>query len=145
LIQDGISEKLGLTINSISMFTSAFIVAFAIFWKLTLILTSTVVAIILSIGLGSAFMIRWIAESQIRYGKSGAKAEEVLSSIRNVTAFNTQDKFSEQYDGYLREAGKFGRKHQGALGVVSGLMMFVIFLSYVRPFYFFHACAEHNL
>jgi len=127
LIQDGISEKFGLALTSGSTLISAFAVSFARFWKLTLVLTSTVVAIILSIGIGSSFMMRWSIQAQIRYAKSGSTAEEVLSSIHNVTAFNSQEKLSKRYDEYLRDAGKFGRRHQGALGIITGLMTFCYF------------------
>jgi ATP-binding cassette, subfamily B (MDR/TAP), member 1 len=132
LIQDGISEKFGLTLTSASTFISAFAIAFSRSWKLTFILLSTVVAIALSIGIGSSYMMKWSIQAQIRYAQSGSQAEEVLSSIRSVTAFNTQEKLSKQYNTYLREAGKFGRRHQGALGIMTGIMMFLIFLSYVR-------------
>ncbi|CCF43369.1 hypothetical protein CH063_03058, partial [Colletotrichum higginsianum] len=41
LIQDGISEKVGLTLAALATFISAFIIGFVHYWKLTLILLST--------------------------------------------------------------------------------------------------------
>jgi ATP-binding cassette, subfamily B (MDR/TAP), member 1 len=76
LIQDGISEKFGLTLTSGSTFISAFAIAFSRSWKLTLILMSTVVAIILSIGVGSSLMMKWSIQAQIRYAQSGSQAEK---------------------------------------------------------------------
>jgi ATP-binding cassette, subfamily B (MDR/TAP), member 1 len=131
LIQDGISEKLGLTLNSLSTFISAFVIAFIRYWKLTLILSSTVFAIFFSISVASLFMIKWAAETQARYAASGAVAEEVFGSIRNVTAFNTQEKHVKQYNEFLTAAGKHGKKLQGALGIMSGIMMCILYLSYV--------------
>lgn len=135
LIQDGISEKVGLTMNAIATFLAAFIIAFIKYWKLTLILLSTVFAISLSMGSGSTFIVNYTAKTQEEYAKGGTVAEEVISSIRNATAFNTQDKLARQYDTYLIEAEKWGRKLQMVLGVMIAIMMTIIYLNYGLSFW----------
>src|ERR1700712_4750600 len=50
-IQDGVSEKLGLTLNAAATFIAAFVIAFIRSWKLTLVLLSGVVSIVFAMGL----------------------------------------------------------------------------------------------
>ena len=135
LIQDGISEKVGLTLNAIATFVAAIVIAYIKFWKLALILTSTVVAIVLSMGGGSTFIIQYTTRSQQEYAKGGTIAEEVLSSIRNATAFTTQDKLARQYDMNLTVAEKWGRKLQFALGTMIAVMMFFVYCNYGLSFW----------
>lgn len=135
LIQDGISEKSGLTLNAIATFVAAFVIAFAKFWKLTLILISTVIAIVVSTGSGSTFIIKWTAKSQEEYARGGTVAEEVISSIRNATAFNTQSTLARQYDGYLAESEKWGRKLQYVLATMIATMMTIVYLNYGLAFW----------
>jgi ATP-binding cassette subfamily B (MDR/TAP) protein 1 len=52
LVQDGISEKVGLTLNAVATFVTAFVIGFIKSWKLTLILSSTVFAITVCMGSG---------------------------------------------------------------------------------------------
>ncbi|QDS69927.1 hypothetical protein FKW77_001594 [Venturia effusa] len=134
-IQDGISEKFGLTLNAGATFIAAFVIAFIKYWKLTLILTSTIFAIVLAMGSGSSFLIKWTARTQAEYAKGGTIAEEVLSSVRNATAFNTQDKLAKVYDTYLVTAEKFGRKLQTLLGGLIAVMMTLVYLNYGLSFW----------
>ena len=98
LVQDGLSEKIALTLTATSTFITAFIIAFVKYWKLTLILSSTVFSIVAIMGVGSAFIIKYNKQSLESYALGGSVAEEVISSIRNATAFSTQDKLARQYE-----------------------------------------------
>ena len=108
LVQDGISEKVGLTLAAVATFVTAFVIGFVKYWKLTLILSSTVFAITFVMGGASTFVIKFNKKSLESYALGGSIAEEVISSIRNATAFGTQDKLARQYDKHLIEAEKWG-------------------------------------
>lgn len=135
LVQDGISEKIALTLTAIATFVTAFIIAFIKYWKLTLILTSTVFAIVGIMGAGSRFIIKYNKQSLESYALGGTVAEEVISSIRNATAFGTQDKLARQYDAHLTEAEKWGSKLKMILAVMIAGMMGVIYLNYGLSFW----------
>ena len=135
LVQDGISEKIALTLTAVATFITAFVIGFIKYWKLTLILTSTVFAITAVMGIGSTFIIRYNKQSLAAYALGGTVAEEVVSSIRNATAFSTQDKLARQYDVYLTEAEKWGLKLKVALGCMLGAMMGIIYLNYGLSFW----------
>lgn len=90
LILNGTSAKVGNAITAIFTLIAAFIVAFSQSWKLTLILTSTVVSVILTIVIGSGFVVRCVKHSLDPTAAAGTITEEAFSSIRNVTAFSAQ-------------------------------------------------------
>ncbi|CCD54212.1 hypothetical protein ACHAO1_005740 [Botrytis cinerea] len=135
LVQDGISEKVGLTINALATFFTAFVIGFIKSWKLTLILTSTVAAITLIMGGGSRWIVKYSKQSLGSYATGGSIAEEVISSIRNATAFGTQDKLARQYDKHLAEAEKYGYKTKFTLAIMVGGMFLVIYLNYGLAFW----------
>ncbi|RAQ50582.1 ABC multidrug transporter Mdr1 [Aspergillus flavus] len=135
LIQDGISEKVGLTLTAISTFVTAFIVAYVKYWKLALICSSTIVALVLVMGGGSRFIVKYSKRSLDSYGAGGTVAEEVISSIRNATAFGTQDKLAKQYEVHLAEAEKWGVKNQLILGFMIGGMFGIMFSNYGLGFW----------
>jgi ABC-type multidrug transport system fused ATPase/permease subunit len=63
LIQDGISEKIGLTLTAIATFITAFVIGFVKYWRLTLILTSTIFTICTIMGGGSRFIVKYVLQS----------------------------------------------------------------------------------
>ncbi|KAL8764234.1 MAG: hypothetical protein Q9184_000203 [Pyrenodesmia sp. 2 TL-2023] len=135
LVQDGISEKIALTLTALATFVTAFIIAFIKYWKLTLILSSTVFAIVAIMGGGSSFIIKYNKQSLESYALGGTVAEEVISSIRNATAFSTQGKLARQYDRHLTEAERWGLRLKIALAIMIGGMMMVIYLNYGLSFW----------
>lgn len=135
LIQDGLSEKVGLTLTALATFVTAFIVSFIKYWKLTLILTSTVVAIVITMGLMGGFIVKFNKASLASYAEGGTVAEEVISSIRNATAFGTQEKLARQYDTHLAKAEVAGRKMKILTGSMIGFLMCYVFLNYSLAFW----------
>jgi ATP-binding cassette, subfamily B (MDR/TAP), member 1 len=123
LIQDGISEKLGLILTAIATFVSAFVIGFIMYWKLTLILFSTVVALVLITGTGSRFMLKYNMRAIDSYAVGGSVAEEVLSSIRTAVAFGTQARQAERYDQYLALAETNGFKVRVAVSSIMACMV----------------------
>lgn len=130
LVQDGISEKIGLTLTAIATFVTAFIVGFVKYWRLTLILTSTVFAIVLTMGGMSGFIVKFNKASLSSYAEGGTVAEEVISSVRNAKAFNTENKLARQYDTHLNVAEKWGFKMKAMTGSMIGFLMCYVYLNY---------------
>ena len=135
LVQDGISEKIALTLTAMATFVTAFVIAFIKYWKLTLILSSTVFALVTVMGGGSRFIVKYNKQSLEAYAKGGTVAEEVISSIRNATAFGTQEKLARQYDAHLTEAEIWGKKLKTVLAVMIAVMMGIMYLNYGLSFW----------
>lgn len=107
-VNNGISEKLTLTVQGMSTFVTAFVVAFVIQWKLTLI-TITIVPTILivttiCIGIDTKNETQLLAI----HSRAGLLAEEVFSTIRTVHAFWLNPLLSRKYDKLLGEAMDVG-------------------------------------
>lgn len=135
LIQDGISEKVSLTLAALATFVTAFIIGFVNYWKLTLILSSTVFALLLNVGAGSRYMLKNNKASLESYAQGGSLADEVISSIRNAVAFGTQDRLAKQYDKHLAKAEYYGFRLKGSLAVMVAGMMLILFLNYGLAFW----------
>ncbi|KAG5760727.1 hypothetical protein H9Q69_013400 [Fusarium xylarioides] len=135
LIQDGISEKVSLTLAAVATFVSAFVIGFIKCWQLTLILFSTVVALLLNIGGGSTFIFKYTKQSLEAYAHGGNLADEVISSIRNAVAFGTQERLARQYDAHLKNAEHYGFRVKGAVAWVVAGMMLVLYLNYSLAFW----------
>lgn len=76
-------------------------------------------------------MVKYSKKSLAAYALGGTIAEEVISSIRNATAFNTQKILSRKYDLRLTEAEKSGFKMRVTLAMMLGATMGIIYLTYV--------------
>lgn len=120
-IQEGISDKVGLLIQASSTFIVSFAIGFTTGWKLTLVIlaVSPLLAIagalynkvkvplisetphssfiFTALTIASLQMLVWFGDKeQTSYAKAGALAEEVLSNIRTVFAFNGPNKAMER-------------------------------------------------
>lgn len=135
LIQDGISEKVSLTIAAISTFISAFVIGFINCWKLTLILTSSLVALVLIMGTFSTLMLKYNKASIDAYAEGGAIAGDIISTVRNAVAFGTQSHLAMKYDRYLGRAEYFGIRVRAIMGLMLGGMMLIVYLSYALAFW----------
>lgn len=106
LVQEAISEKVGLTLTGVAAFFAAFVIGFVRFWKLTLICMSSVVTIVVLMGAGGRIMAGWNKKSLAAYAVGGSVAEEVLGSIRKYvfrkdTSFLPKFLFSLCFPGYM--------------------------------------------
>ncbi|KAK3375110.1 P-loop containing nucleoside triphosphate hydrolase protein [Podospora didyma] len=135
MIQDGISEKVSLTLAAVATFVAAFVISFVSYWKLTLILLSTVVALLLSMGSASRFIVKYSKQNISAYAEGGSVAEEVISSVRNAVAFGTQDRLAKQYDTHLVRAELFGFKVKSAVAIMVASMMMILYLNYGLAFW----------
>ncbi|EMC97085.1 hypothetical protein BAUCODRAFT_69121 [Baudoinia panamericana UAMH 10762] len=135
LVQDGISEKVGLTLTAVATFITAYVIGYIKYWKLTLILTSTIVAIFVTMGGLGQTIVKYNKQSLAAYAEGGTVAEEVISSVRNATAFGTQDKLAKEYDVHLFKAEKAGFVMKGVLGSMIGFLMCYVYLTYALSFW----------
>lgn len=133
LVQDGICEKVALALIATSTFVAAFVVAFMKYWKLALILTSTVFATAFILTTGLRILVKYKKRSLDAYSLGGTLAEEVLSSMRNTIAFGTQDKLAKHYDAYLKDAMMWGFRLRFILAVMIACWFCIIYLNYVCP------------
>ncbi|GKT94534.1 LOW QUALITY PROTEIN: ABC transporter [Colletotrichum tofieldiae] len=127
LIQAGISEKLGLVVQGLACFTAAFVLAFVTQWKLTLICCCIAPATLLVMGISSAMEASIEGKILKIHADGGSFAESILSSARNVQAFDLRTRLVRDFDKYLQEAHKLGNKKNVILGFMFSTEYFIIF------------------
>ncbi|KAK5999117.1 ABC multidrug transporter atrC [Cladobotryum mycophilum] len=135
LINNGISEKLGITIQAMASFITAFIVAFAVQWKLTLIVICIVpVNIVVTV---ICVIYDTVYEYQMFdiYSASGSLAEEAFSTIRTAHAFWAFPKLSRRFDNILEEAQAIGKKKSLIYAILFPTEFFCVFAGYGLAFW----------
>lgn len=110
LVQDGISDKVPLACQQITMFVAGFAVAFSRSWRLALILTSVVPIMVLSGSITNLAVSKFHTRILSSYASAGSIAEEAITSVRTVTAFGIQQRVATRYNEELAKARKQGKK-----------------------------------
>ncbi|KAJ2850738.1 hypothetical protein J3B02_003633, partial [Coemansia erecta] len=136
LVQEGLGEKFGFVFMNVIAFVVAFIIAFVKGWKLTFICLCVIPFIIAAGGYLGKTISKLITFAQDKTAASGAIADEVLSGIRTVMAFNGQQREIARYDEMIEESYVFGRKTGFILGGSIGVIQFFIFVMYCAGFNF---------
>ena len=130
LIQAGMSEKLGLVVQGLAAFISAFALAFATQWKLTLISCCIAPAMLLVMGITSTI------EASIETGilkvqaQAGSFAESILSSTRTVHAFGLRATLVGELDRFLQESRRLGNKKSPLFGFLFSAEYSIIYAGF---------------
>ncbi|KAJ5766211.1 uncharacterized protein N7511_003827 [Penicillium nucicola] len=130
LIQNGISEKLGLVVQGFSAFISAFVLAFVAQWKLTLICCCIAPATLLVIGIVSTFEAGIETNILKIYAQAGAFAESILSSSRTVHAFNLRSQLVGDFDKFLQATRQLGNKKSPLFGFMFSTEYCIIYAGF---------------
>ncbi|KAF2265269.1 ABC transporter-like protein [Lojkania enalia] len=126
-VQDGISEKLCLLIQNISLVISAIVVAFIFSWLLALVTLGGLVFVIVVYCLTIIPLTKkWnqVAEAD-REGAS--TATETISSIRMIAACGAEGKMANGYGGWVKEAAQYGTQMSKWIALQSSLVFFAIY------------------
>ncbi|RHZ70739.1 hypothetical protein CDV55_108019 [Aspergillus turcosus] len=135
LIQDGISEKVGLALTGLSTFVTAFIIAYIKSWKLALICSATLVALLLIMGGCSTAMLGFNKRALDSQGQGASLAEDILDSIRTVVAFDAQETLATKYEKHLKDAERPGMRAQMIFALMVGALICVMYLNYGLGFW----------
>lgn len=135
MVQEGITGKLSLSLTAAATFGSAFVIAFVMYWKLAIILSSTVVVLTGTGIIGGAYAVKYSKQSLSSYSRGATIAEEAISSIRHVTAFGIQEQLASRYYPHLARAEKEGLKARSSAAIVISVMNSVPYLSYALSFW----------
>uniref|UniRef100_A0A672TGR4 Bile salt export pump n=1 Tax=Strigops habroptila TaxID=2489341 RepID=A0A672TGR4_STRHB len=130
-INEAIADQVAIFIQRLTTFVCGFLLGFVSGWKLTLV----IIAVSPLIGIGAA-VAKLTGRELKAYAKAGAVADEVLSSIRTVAAFGGEKREVERYDKNLVYAQHWGIRKGIIIGVFTGYMWVIIFLSYALAFWY---------
>ncbi|KAL3465727.1 P-loop containing nucleoside triphosphate hydrolase protein [Aspergillus heterothallicus] len=136
LIEISMGEKLGLAVEGLAQLVAAFVVAFTRQWKLTLVVAATLPIAI------SVVVVTVILDTKVSgkilaiYSNAGGLAEEALSTVHTVTAFNAAAKLQARYDSYVESAMNLGVKRGPIRGVQYGVQFAVMFCAYAFAWFY---------
>jgi ATP-binding cassette subfamily B (MDR/TAP) protein 1 len=116
-----------MTILFLSQFLGGIIIAYVRSWKMALVMTGAVPALVIILGIVGKFIATISQQTQQNYAEAGSLAEEVLSAIRTVLAFGGQKKEIANYDAKLQESLKDKKKSALVFAVGIGMLNFTIF------------------
>ncbi|CAL1272518.1 unnamed protein product [Larinioides sclopetarius] len=135
-IQDGIGEKVGICISFLSSTVLCIAVGLYYGWKLGLVILSVTPVLTIAMAVMSKVQASVSREEMQAYGKAGAVAEEVLSSIRTVFAFGGERKEIQRYDSCLIPARSKGVKRGLTTALGAAITWFCIFAGYALAFWY---------
>lgn len=135
-IQDGISERFGQMIKTLAAFIIGFLLAFAVCWRLAVIILAVLPFLAAAGGLMGYFVTKATLNVQTSYAEAGSIAEQVFSGIRTVFAFTLQNRFADIYDEKLVEARKRGERRAIYYGIGFGGFLFVLFCIFGIGFWY---------
>uniref|UniRef100_A0A915EH34 ABC transmembrane type-1 domain-containing protein n=1 Tax=Ditylenchus dipsaci TaxID=166011 RepID=A0A915EH34_9BILA len=134
-VREGTGDKVALLLQSTVQFISGYSIAFYYDWQMTIIMACLAPLMILT----GAFMARLLATSAAlesrNYAAAGAVAEQAISSIRTVTAFNGQEEECMRYEQALREGMKNGIRRAYYTGTGLSITFVVLYSSYALAFW----------
>lgn len=136
IVENGLGEKVGVAFQALAMLAASFIVAFTQQWKLTLVTATTLPLAVIVVGITVALDAKLEAKILKIYGKAGGLAEEAMSTIRIVTAFDAKNKLSRKYDAYLETAKRYGVKKGPVLGFQYSTEFFAMYCAYALAWFY---------
>ena len=108
ILQTGISEKLSIFLQNISLVTTALIIGFRYSWLLTLVTSSGLLFIVISYCVTVPFLTKMFTEVEHADRMSSSIASEVFSSIRMIAACGAESKMARRYAAWVEESRRRG-------------------------------------
>ena len=130
LVRDGLGEKVGFTVKGLTTFVGAYVVGFVKSWKLTLILSTGTVAILLLLISSVPFLTRYKKRNVEASAAGGTIAQEAINFIRSVNALGIQEKMASKYEANSQEAANWGTRERFVFGMLGAGAILVIYLTY---------------
>ncbi|XP_065254511.1 ATP-dependent translocase ABCB1-like [Emys orbicularis] len=126
-IQEGIGDKICISVQFFATFLTGIVIGFVYGWKLTLVILSVSPLLAAAAAVGSIFLASFTTKELTAYARAGAVAEEILTAIRTVVAFNGQMKALAKYDVNLENARKVGVKKSITTYTSLGFIELILF------------------
>ncbi|XP_053571698.1 ATP-dependent translocase ABCB1-like [Bombina bombina] len=135
-IHEGLGDKMCIVVQFVSSFLTGIIIGFVNGWKLTLVILSISPLLGVSAAVWTKLVASFTSKELDAYARAGAVAEEILTAIRTVIAFNGQQKALARYDANLHDAQNVGIKKSVTTNTSMGLSQFLIFGAYALAFWY---------
>ncbi|CAF4435988.1 unnamed protein product, partial [Rotaria sp. Silwood2] len=129
-LKEGIGDKVADFLSLLARMIGCLIFALVKGWKLTLVILAIAPLVIIAFNLTIKFTVKYTQKQIHAYAKANTIAQEVLTAIRTVTAFNGQMKEYDRYASSLSQIPSIGFKKglvQGLCQVFSNVAIGIVF------------------
>ncbi|GMH22591.1 hypothetical protein Nepgr_024434 [Nepenthes gracilis] len=130
LLKTIVADRSSILILNVGFVTTAFIIAFILNWRITLVVLATYPLILSGHISERLFMQGYGGNLSKLYLKANMIAGEAVSNIRTVAAFCAEEKVLELYAHELVEPSKLSCARGQIAGILYGIAQFFIFSSY---------------
>lgn len=135
-MEDGLAEKVVMFIHYMVAFAGSLILAFYKGWQLALVCLSSLPVTFIAMGLVAVATSKLSKQELNVYAAAGTIAEEAISGIRTVKAFEGEHKEGSAYKSQIVDARKLNIKRNLFSGLGFGLLWFFIYASYALAFWY---------
>ncbi len=135
LVQDGLSEKLAMTVTSATTFLTAMIVAFTRSPKLAAIMSTMLPFMFASTGLVGSIMAKHSRYASNALSSANDVAREATSSSRVVQGLGVEDRLCSLYTSKLWLCAKSGSQKYLWQGLMIGSINCILYLGYGLAFW----------
>ncbi|PYH91754.1 mating factor A secretion protein STE6-like protein, partial [Aspergillus ellipticus CBS 707.79] len=144
-IRSGTSEKVGITLASLSFFVTAYIVAFIKDYRLAAILICLVPAYFLMSFVGSHYIEKYSGRMSDHAASAASIASEALSNLVVVQAFGANTRLEEKFSKALKDSETEGLKKATAVGIQSGVLYFIAYSANGLAFWYGSKQVANNI
>ncbi|KAI2707931.1 hypothetical protein CBS147333_4513 [Penicillium roqueforti] len=134
-VQQGTSEKVGIVINSLAFFVTAYVVAFIKDPKLAGMLVSLTPAYLIMSLLGGYFVQKYFGRALESMTKASSVALEAFSNTMVVHAFSANARLEEKFIEFLNPSRIAGIRKSIAAATQAGLLYFIAFSANALAFW----------
>jgi ABC-type multidrug transport system fused ATPase/permease subunit len=134
-VQQGTSEKVGIMMNSLAFFVTAYIVAFIKDAKLAGMLVSLTPAYLIMSLLGGYFVKKYFGRALDSMTKASSVALEAFSNTMVVHAFSANVRLEEKFIEFLNPGRIAGIRKSIATASQAGLLYFIAFSANALAFW----------
>lgn len=135
-LQLGISEKLGVFLEYAATIISAIIIAFTYSWSVTLVTSSTLLFILLVLGILLPLIIKGHTRLTKAESKADSIAAEAFSAIRMIASCGAESRTVKKYAEWIREARQAGEYIGPIMATQMGLVFFSFQAGFALAFWF---------
>lgn len=126
-ILQGTSQKVGIVINAVSFFVTAYTIAFIKYAPLGGMLTSLTPAFLLMALLGGHYVGKYVGQISGKIASASSIALETLSNIIIVHAFGANSKLEARFEEILIQAKTAGFRKAMVASIQAGLLYFIAY------------------
>ncbi|KAG2490598.1 hypothetical protein HYH03_010991 [Edaphochlamys debaryana] len=135
-VQNAISEKLGGFLHHSSTFVTGFIIGFVMGWEMALVMVGCMPFMAAIGGILAKGTTKASEASAKAYAEASAIAQQSISQIRTVAAYNREQAAMEQYDKALEGTHIMAIRQSYLAGASFGAVQFVMYGTYAVGLFF---------